>query len=178
MIAVSEVLPCCALTSSGTACVRAYPAVVTMRTGAYGRILGAFEKERFTRRRHDTGEVESLIRPGLRYLGLVPEDIDFLATSEPVAMGQTPGHTVIAGRRYERLNDWQWQVARCLDRVIPCLSVPHHVAHAAYARYTSPFAQTAVLTMDGGGDACTVDAKASTTVSSWRGSKLEWIERN
>ncbi|HUD35996.1 MAG TPA: carbamoyltransferase C-terminal domain-containing protein [Streptosporangiaceae bacterium] len=142
-----------------------------------GKILGAFEKERFTRRRHDTGAVESLIGPSLRYLGLEAADIDVLATSEPVALGQTPGHTVIAGRRYERLNDWQWQVARCLGRVIPCLSVPHHVAHAAYARYTSPFAETAVLTLDGGGDWYTVDAKASTTVSSWAGSKLEWIER-
>jgi carbamoyltransferase len=142
-----------------------------------GRILGAFEKERFTRRRHDTGAVEPLIGPSLRYPGLEAADIDVLATSEPVALGQTPGHTVIAGRRYERLNDWQWQVARCLGRMIPCLSLPHHLAHAAYARYTSPFAETAVLTLDGGGDWYTVDAKASTTVSSWRGSRLEWIER-
>ncbi len=105
-----------------------------------GQILGAFEKERFTRRRHDTGAVEPLIGPSLRYLGLEAADIDVLATSEPVALGQTPGHTVIAGRRCERLNDWQWQVARRLGRMIPCLSVPHHLAHAAYARYTSPFA--------------------------------------
>jgi carbamoyltransferase len=89
-----------------------------------GSILGAFEKERFMRRRHDTGAVESLVGPSLRYLGLDASDIDFLATSEPVAQGQTPGHTVIAGRRYERLNDWQWQIARYLGRVIPCLSGP------------------------------------------------------
>jgi carbamoyltransferase len=82
-----------------------------------GKILGAFEKERFTRRRHDTGAVESPIGPSLLYLGLEAADIDILATSEPVALGQTPGHTAIAGRRYERLNDWQWQVARCLGRV-------------------------------------------------------------
>jgi carbamoyltransferase len=142
-----------------------------------GVLLGAFEKERFTRTRHDGGEVVGLVEPSLRQLGLAMTDVDCLATSEPVWQGQDPGHVVLGGRRYERLGDWQWQVARCLGRVLPCLSVPHHVAHAAYAHYTGAAPVDAVLTVDGGGDAYTVDAGAATTVSSWRGARLEWIER-
>ena len=142
-----------------------------------GELLGAWEKERFTRRRRDTGEVLSLVEGSLSGLGLTPADIDCLATSEPVKPDQPPGHRLLSGRRYERLDDWQWQVAKCLGRIVPCLSVPHHLAHAAYARFSSPFTDTAVLTVDGVGDEYTVDARAATTISSWRGSRLEWIER-
>ena len=142
-----------------------------------GDILGAYEKERFSRRRHDTGEVMSYVAATLTNLGLAPSDIDFLATSEPVARGQDAGHHVVSGRRYETLSDWQWQMARVFGRVVPCLSVPHHLAHASYARFTSAFEDTAVLTLDGGGDAFTVDAKAATTISLWKGARLEWIER-
>jgi carbamoyltransferase len=142
-----------------------------------GVLLGAFEKERFTRQRHDAGEVVSLIGPSLRFLGLSPEDIDIVATSDPVYRGTEPGHRRIYGSDYRRLDNWQWQTAECLGRVLRCISVPHHLAHAAYARYTSRFENTAVLTWDGGGDFHNPGAYACTTVSSWRGAKLEWIRR-
>jgi carbamoyltransferase len=142
-----------------------------------GVLLGAFEKERFTRRRHDTGEVVSLVAPSLAFLGLRLEDIDFLATSDPVYRGTGPGHRRLSGKEYQRLDDWQWEVAECLGRTFRSVNVPHHLAHAAYARYTSGFKDTAVLTWDGGGDYHNAGAYACTTVSSWRGDELEWIER-
>lgn len=144
---------------------------------ADGILLGAFEKERFTRLRHDSGEVLSLIGPSLAYLGLQPSDIDVVATSEPVHRNSGPGHTILGGREYQRLDDWQWQTIECLGRVVPCLSIPHHLSHAAYAYYASGMQRSAVITWDGGGDYHNTGAYACTTISSWRGSKLEWIER-
>jgi carbamoyltransferase len=143
-----------------------------------GGILGAFEKERFTRRRHDGGEVASLVAPTLDFLGLSVSDIDIIVTSEPVHReGFEPGARRVAGRRYESLMDWQWQCVTCMDRYYACLSVPHHLAHAAYAYYSSPFQECAVITWDGGGDGYTVDAYAATSVSYWRDGRLSWIER-
>jgi len=142
-----------------------------------GAIVGAFEKERFSRRRHDGGDVTSYLIDTLCYLGLGMQDIDLVATSEPVALAQGPGHTLIGGRRYEHLTDWQWQSVRLLNRVLPCVSIPHHLCHAAYARYTCRAVDAAVVTLDGGGDQYTVNAGASSTVSSWTGARLDWIER-
>jgi carbamoyltransferase len=104
-----------------------------------GLLLGAFEKERFTRRRHDSGEIVSLLGRSLAFLGLQPNDIDILATSEPVHRGKDPGHRHLSGSSYQHIDDWQWQVAECFGRILPCLSIPHHLAHAAYAHYTSGF---------------------------------------
>lgn len=142
-----------------------------------GVLLGAFEKERFTRKRHDSGEVVSFIDKSLKFLGIDWSKIDLVATSEPVHRNTDPGLRRLAGRKYRRPNEWEYHVVECLGRVLPCVSLPHHLAHAAYARYTSNFDSTAVITWDGGGDFYTEDAYSSTTVSSWKGSKLEWLER-
>lgn len=143
-----------------------------------GRIVGAFEKERFTRKRHDGGEVASLVAASLNYLGLTVRDVDIVATSEPVHKeGFDPGASRVSGRRYEAIDDWQWQCVKCLGSYYSCLSVPHHLAHAAYAYYSSPFPESAVITWDGGGDGYTVDAYAATSLSSWADGKLCWIER-
>lgn len=142
-----------------------------------GVLLGAFEKERFTRRRHDSGEVVSLIEPTLRFLGIERSEIDVVATSEPVHRDTEAGYRKLGGSKYKSPDEWQHQVIECLGRVLPCVSVPHHLAHAAYARYTTGFDNTAVITWDGGGDFYTEDAYSSTTVSSWRQGKLEWLQR-
>lgn len=145
-----------------------------------GELLGAFEKERFTRRRHDTGEVASLIPETLTRLGLRAADIDLVATSEPVWRGTDPGIRRLSGRTYRSPDTWEHHTVEIFDRVLPCLSVPHHLAHASYARYTAPFpadAATAVITWDGGGDFYTEDAYTSTSISRWDGGRLDWLER-
>jgi carbamoyltransferase len=143
-----------------------------------GVVLGAFEKERFSRQRHARGEVVSLIAPALQRLGLTIADVDIVATSEPVHRGTEPGIRRLAGRTYTHINTWEHQTVEVLGRILPCVSVPHHLAHAAYARYTSPSAEpSTVITWDGGGDFYTEDAYTSTSVSLWKGDRLEWIER-
>jgi len=142
-----------------------------------GVLLGAFEKERFNRRRHARGEVASLVPGTLSRLGLSVRDIDVVATSEPVHQGGNPGLRRMAGKTYERIDEFEIQIVELLGRTLPCVSIPHHVAHAAYARYTSPFQETVAITWDGGGDYFTLDAYSSTTVSTWRGGRMEWIDR-
>lgn len=143
-----------------------------------GVVLGAFEKERFSRVRHARGEVVSYIGQTLDRLGLSIKDIDLVATSEPVHRGTECGIGRLAGRTYKTLDSWEHQTVELLGRVLPCVSVPHHLAHAAYARLTSPSTEdTAVITWDGGGDFYTEDAYTSTSVSSWKGGRLEWIRR-
>lgn len=142
-----------------------------------GRVLGAFEKERFSRVRHAPGRVMEYIPQTLARLGLSIRDIDLIATSEPVHRDTEPGIRRISGRTYRFINEWEHQVVEVLGRMLPCVSVPHHLAHAAYARYTSGETETAVITWDGGGDYYTEDAHTSTSVSVWKGNRLEWIER-
>jgi carbamoyltransferase len=142
-----------------------------------GVLLGAFEKERFSRKRHDTGDVVALIPPTLERLGLSTRDIDLIATSEPVWRQTGPGLRRISGRTYRTPSAWEHQLVEVFDRILPCVSVPHHLAHAAYARYTGTADETAVITWDGGGDFYTEDAYTSTSISLWRGGRLEWLER-
>src|ERR1700680_4478177 len=47
--------------------------------------------------------------------------------------------------------------------------VEHHIAHAASAFHASPFAQAAVLTLDGRGE------KATTSYSMGEGNQLRWL---
>lgn len=142
-----------------------------------GTLIGAFEKERFSRVRHSSGQVVEYIPETLARLGLSIHDIDLIATSEPVDRNTEPGIRRISGRSYRVISEWEHQLVEVLGRMVPCVSVPHHVAHAAYARYTSGEPETAVITWDGGGDKYTVDAYTSTSVSLWKGGRLEWVER-
>lgn len=142
-----------------------------------GKILAAYEKERFSRIRHDSGEVVSLIPTTLKDLNISVYDIDMIATSEPVYKNTEPGFLKLSGQKYTRPDEWVFQVIEIFDRIIPCVSVPHHLSHAAYARYTSSFRETAVITWDGGGDFYTEDAYTSTSVSMWTENKLQWLKR-
>jgi carbamoyltransferase len=144
---------------------------------ADGVVLGAYEKERFTRVKHDGGEVLSLVPGTLADLGIDCSAIDIVATTEPVYRGTGPGLNRITDGHYDAVDDWQWHEVECLGRRLRCLYVPHHLAHASYARYSAGFESTAVITWDGGGDFNFGNAYACTTLSSWRGPRLEWIER-
>src|SRR5262245_59169133 len=107
-----------------------------------GVLLGAFEKERFSRVRHAHGEVVTLIPETLARLGLTIDDIDVVATSEPVFRDTGSGVRRLAGRTYRELNSWEHHTVELLGRIKPAISVPHHLAHAAYARYSSGFDET------------------------------------
>lgn len=139
-------------------------------------IVGAYEKERFTRQRHDSGAIVELAAHSLARLGITPDEIDMIATSEPVHRGTEPGHRLLAGRKYRTADKWEHQIVELYDRIYPCLSVPHHLCHAAYGYYSSTFDDCVAVTLDGGGDFYTEEAYTSATVSVWDNNRLIYLK--
>ena len=142
-----------------------------------GRLVGAFEKERFTRVRHDGGRVVELLEYSLKRLGYMLSDIDLIATTENVHIGTESGLQLTNSNCYKKIDEWVENTAFLGGKKIPVISVPHHLCHAAYSYYTSNQEELAVLTWDGGGDYFTIDAYTSTSISKWKDGKLCFIDR-
>jgi len=132
-----------------------------------GEIAAAAEEERFTRRKHGKAPVpfstwelpEQAMRWCLQAAGLTPSDLDAVAYSYDPALAPDDGGDVVA-------DDWEGlrtlyaqRAPRFLRTALPGLDpacvqfVPHHVAHAASAHLAAPFADSAVLVLDGRGEA-------------------------
>src|SRR5262245_8473010 len=129
-----------------------------------GEIVAAAQEERFTRKRHDAdfpsqavayclreGGIESAalnyvafydkpLRKFERllesYLGVAPRGLGSFLAAMPVWMKEKLFTRDLIRRE---LDDYQG----------PVLFAEHHESHAASAFYPSPFAEAAVLTMDG-----------------------------
>ena len=142
-----------------------------------GKMLGAFEKERFSKIRHDTGYVLDLAEKTLNSFGFSFDDVNLVVTSEYNHKGTEPGLNFVSSKRYEKPNDWIENATIIKNRKIPVFSIPHHLCHAAYSYYLSGKNESAVLTLDGGGDLFTIDAYTSSSVSYWKDGKLSWLER-
>jgi carbamoyltransferase len=82
---------------------------------------------------------------------------------------------LLSGKKYRTADTWEHQVIELFDRIYPCISVPHHLSHAAYGYYSSPFDECVVVTLDGGGDFYTEEAYTAATVSSWKDDRHEYI---
>jgi carbamoyltransferase len=132
-----------------------------------GKMLGAFEKERFSKIRHDTGYVLDLAEKTLNSFGFSFDDVNLVVTSEYNHKGTEPGLNFVSSKRYEKPNDWIENATIIKNRKIPVFSIPHHLCHAAYSYYLSGKNESAVLTLDGGGDLFTIDAYTSSSVSYW-----------
>ena len=142
-----------------------------------GKLIGAFEKERFSRIRHDDGYIMDLVDETLAKLGIKPEEVSLIATSEANFRGTDPGLEYIHKNLYDEPDQWTDMQVSFYGRTIPCFAVPHHLCHAAYSYYTSNKEESAVLTWDGGGAFYTTNAYTSTSISYWKNKKLVWFER-
>lgn len=142
-----------------------------------GKLLGAFEKERFTRKRHDDGYIMDLVDKSLDRLGIGYDEVSLIATSEANFKGTDPGLKYINKRIYDDPDQWVVMQVEYHGRILPCYAVPHHLCHAAYSFYTSNKTESVVLTWDGGGDFYTTNAYTSTSISYWKDKKLKWLER-
>ena len=142
-----------------------------------GKLVGAFEKERFSRIRHDEGYVMDLVDKTLEKLCISPDEVSLIATSEANFKGTNPGLHYINKRIYDEPDQWIDMQVEYHGRIIPCFAVPHHLCHAAYSFYSSNEDESVVLTWDGGGDFYTTNAYTSTSVSYWKEKKLQWFER-
>ena len=145
------------------------------------RIVAAAEEERFSRRKHGKRPVpfstwelpERSMAWCLDRAGLGPEDLDAVAYSYDPALASPPGPDVAAGE-WEGLRTLYAQRApRFLASALPGLDpatvrfVPHHVAHAASACIAAPYPRSAVMVLDGRGEA------TSYLAGRWTGERLE-----
>jgi len=146
---------------------------------ADGRIVAAAQEERFTRKKHDARFPQSAIayclaeagvglddvdyvvfyeKPFLKferlletYVGFAPRGFASFAVAMPLWLREKLFQKDLIRRELQKLAaDFDWR-----NRL---LFTEHHLSHAASAFYASPFADAAVLTLDGVGEWCTTSA--------------------
>jgi len=134
---------------------------------ANGLLVAAAEEERFTRVKHDFSFPERAIAFCLRQGGIRAADLDFVVFYEKpfskferlmLSTLQTFPRSwrVFREAMLAWLGDKLWIKSRLQEHlgVVPdkILFVEHHLSHAASALFCSPFAEAAILTIDGVGE--------------------------
>jgi len=133
-----------------------------------GRIVAAAQEERFTRRKHDAGFPRHAVDYCLGAAQLTPDQLDHVVFYEkPFLKFERLLETYLAvapaGIRsfFKAAPLWahqKLQLPRVMNRGLggayrrPYVFVEHHEAHAASAFFPSPFAEAALLTVDGVGE--------------------------
>ena len=132
-----------------------------------GRLVAAAEEERFTRKKHDYDFPLNAIRFCLRQGGITADDLDYVVFFEKplvkfdriltTALGTFPrSWRVFRDAMQTWLADKLWVRTTIQQRVgVPAGKVlfsEHHLSHAASAFFCSPFAEAAILTVDGVGE--------------------------
>ena len=131
-----------------------------------GKVLAAVEEERFSRTKFDDGFPKMAIGWCLKEAGIVPENLDSVAFYDKPALkferlldnyiavaprGLYSFVNVIPKWLHKRLwfND---EISKHLKGFSGTIIFPeHHLSHGAYAFFTSPFDEAAILTVDGVG---------------------------
>jgi carbamoyltransferase len=149
-----------------------------------GEIVAAAQEERFTRRKHDSGFPSHAVRYCLREAGITPRELDLAAFYEkPFIKFERILETYLAfaPRGFPAfimalplwLKQKLWMkelILRELEGFEGKILFPeHHESHAASAFYPSPFAEAAILTLDGAGEWTT------TTFGRGRGHEIELL---
>jgi carbamoyltransferase len=133
-----------------------------------GQVVAAAQEERFTRVRHDSSFPKNAVDYCLREAGIGPGELDHVVFYEkPFLKFERLLETYLAvapaGFRSFAMAMPQWihqklrltgEISRGLDGRYRGrqVFVEHHESHAASAFFPSPFAEAAVLTMDGVGE--------------------------
>ena len=132
-----------------------------------GKVLAAVEEERFSRKKFDDGFPKMSIDWCLKEIGISPENIDSVAFyDKPILKFERllDNYIAVAPRGlYSFVNvipKWLhkrlWvkdEISKHLKGFSGTIIFPeHHLSHAAYAFFTSPFDEAAILTVDGVGE--------------------------
>ena len=132
-----------------------------------GKVLAAVEEERFSRKKFDDGFPKMAIDWCLKEAKISPENIDSVAFyDKPVLKFERllDNYIAVAPRGlYSFLNvipKWlhkrlwvKHKISKHLKGFNGKIIFPeHHVSHAAYTFFTSPFDEAAILTVDGVGE--------------------------
>ncbi len=152
-----------------------------------GAIAAAAQEERFTRKKNDPDFPRQASRFCLQHAGLAAAQLDTVVFyDKPILkftrlletyLAVAPGGwrtfpTVLSNWLGERL-DVRKTIREELPGLrpdCPILFTAHHQAHAASAFYPSPFAEAAILTIDGVGE------WATTTIGRGRGHEIRLLE--
>jgi len=129
-----------------------------------------FEAERFTGRKHDEGAARRYLEACMAHVGLTWDDIVIIVEPSLAGAWSQWWPNLFPYPDGKRANEHRhfWDFADQIDTggtahipnevnepiaTKPLARISHHMSHAAYAFYTSPFPEAGVMTMDGGGDA-------------------------
>jgi carbamoyltransferase len=150
-----------------------------------GVLVAAAAEERFSRKKHDSGFPELAIDFCLKTGGITIHDVDYIVFYEKpfvkfermllTAMATFPKSVNVFRESMQRwISDKLWIKSMMTKQLgVPrskLLFADHHVSHAASSFYTSPFEESAILTVDGAGEWTT------STMSIGRGNKIEVIK--
>lgn len=116
-----------------------------------GNIILHIEKERLTRVRYDTGSMEEHIPNLLASVDLELKDIDVVASSIPV-WSHVPRTGRVTGAEYNHEAGVGHGTIELCGKCYPLVQIGHHLGHAAYSYFLSPFHEADILTLDGGGN--------------------------
>jgi len=132
-----------------------------------GRLVAAAEEERFSRVKHDAGFPGLAVDFCLRLGGVTLADVDFVVFYEKpfvkfermliTAMSTFPRSSAVFRESMQRwISDKLWIKSMMQKRLgVPgskLLFADHHMSHAACSYFTSPFDESAILTVDGAGE--------------------------
>jgi carbamoyltransferase len=156
-----------------------------------GRVVAAAQEERFTRKKHDASFPHNAARYCLEAGGIGIGEIDHVAFyDKPFLKFERLLETYLAfaprGFRSFRMAMPLWLKEKLFQKILlrdeleklgpgidiekQLLFAEHHQSHAASAFFASPFAEAAVLTMDGVGEWTTTSAGVG------RGNRLEILK--
>ena len=133
-----------------------------------GEVVAAAQEERFSRKKHDEGFPKQAVEYCLREAGLDAGDLDYVGFYDKPYLkferllesylGVAPRGV---GQFYAAMPEWlgkKLHLTRRMGRALggeyrkKFVFCEHHESHAASAFYPSPFAEAAILTMDGVGE--------------------------
>lgn len=116
-----------------------------------GELVAMLEQERLSRKRYAFGQSPS----GAVAACLVQEGINIGAVTEIAVGWDVPALMEIEGRKFNERDFIAWLLGvagESSQRIPPLRFVPHHIAHAASAFYTSGMSEAAILVVDGRGE--------------------------
>ena len=132
-----------------------------------GKVIAAIEEERFSRKKFDDGFPESSIKWCLKQANVLPNEINSIAFyDKPIIKFERllDNYISVAPRGLYSFLDvipkWLHKRLWIKDEIKNSLKgfngkiifPEHHVSHAAYAFFSSPFDESAILTVDGVGE--------------------------
>ena len=156
-----------------------------------GRLVGAAQEERFTRKKHDSGFPEKAVEYCLGEAGIKLADVDYVAFyDKPFLKFERLLETYLAfaprGFTSFRMAMPLWLKEKLFQKTLlrdemkkwqpdfdwqkRLLFGEHHQSHAASAFFPSPYEEAAILCMDGVGE------WATTSLGFGQGNKLEMLK--